>query len=117
MVHLMAYIANRFKGKKFKGAGSFTIPSKLETDEIISKSQQDQSHLFIVPSFPDTTAGRDYLVDMEIGQCECPIGMTGAPCKHQYVLWSHQMYKSSNFLPAFSAEDRQKFGIIALGST
>ena len=54
---------------------------------------------------------------MEIGRCECPAGMSGAgaPCEHQFLLWTHRMYKSTNVLPDFSAEDRQKFGIIALG--
>ena len=35
---------------------------------------------FLVPS---TSNSGFYIVNSEIGMCTCPIGISGAPCKHQ----------------------------------
>ena len=69
-----------FRGFSFSEFNSsiayFAIPSKMESDEIVSRSQQVGDHLFIVPSFSNPPT--------RIGQRECPIGLNGAPCKHQF---------------------------------
>ena len=48
----------------------------------------------------DTT----YLVDMNLGVCECKLSTNGAVCKHQFVLWTNKVAQGTNFLPVFSAE-------------
>ena len=74
----------------------------------------DHGHnVFSVPSAKkDHTS---YLVDMEAGTCICPVGINGAPCKHQYILWILGKGACRNFLPLFSPEDRKKYAEIAIG--
>ena len=69
--------------------------------------------MYKVPSFskPDD----HYYVNMELGVCDCEIGIDGSPCKHQYVtLMLHQ--NNANFIPYLSAEDRKTCSYIAVGS-
>lgn len=43
------------------------------------------------------------------------IGSDGSPCSHQHILWCKQLATCHNFLPVFSAKDRQNFARIAFG--
>ena len=38
---------------------------------------------------------------MEIGHCECSVGIDGSPCWHQFILWSHGFSCCPNFLQRF----------------
>ena len=72
--------------------------------------------VFKVPSF--SVQNKVYLVDMNISLCQCTKGENGAPCKHQYVLWSRKFSCASNsFLPVFSALDRKRYAEIAVGES
>ena len=54
---------------------------------------------------------------MTVGTCECPIGLDGSPCAHQYFLWADNISDSLNFAPVFNEKNRQHFAKIALGSS
>ena len=68
---------------------------------------------FIVESVQN--AGRFYIVNSGIGACTCPIGMTGAPCKHQGAVSVKFHLSTFNFLPSLTSNDRMVYAYIALG--
>ena len=47
--------------------------------------------------------------------CSCPVGVSGAPCKHQAFALQELGVPSVNFVPQYSAEGRRLFAILALG--
>ncbi|XP_052464895.1 uncharacterized protein LOC128021631 isoform X1 [Carassius gibelio] len=46
-----------------------------------------------------STLGHTYTVDMELELCTCPVGHSGAPCKHQAAVVQNYNITSINFLP------------------
>ena len=52
---------------------------------------------------------------MEMCICECEIGQSGAPCKHQYLIWLHVHKKGNAFLPFLTGEERKEYSFIAIG--
>ena len=90
------------------------LPPSDVLDRISKNVVSVGNEIFKVPSF--TSPNVEYLVDMSLSQCECPIGINGAPCKHQYSLWlKHWSTMSSSFLPIFNGEERQEFAKLAVG--
>lgn len=67
---------------------------------------------FFVPSAQSSNI---YVVNSEIGTCTCPIGMTGAPCKHQGAVSVKFHISTFNFLPSLTSNDRMIYAYIALG--
>ena len=57
-----------------------------------------------------------YDVDMQLHTCTCPVGKTGAPCKHQAAVVKKFGVASLNFLPVHSITQRKKFHYIATGN-
>src|SRR5205814_10674108 len=55
-----------------------------------------------------------YIVNSEIETCTCPVGMTGAPCKHGAVSIKFHI-STFNFLPFLNSNDRMFFAYVALG--
>lgn len=55
-----------------------------------------------------TTQGVKYTVDMEVAGCTCPVGQTGAPCKHQAAVLKKFGMTSSNYIPVSSPAERRK---------
>ena len=70
-------------------------------------------NLVKVPS--ESSPGVHYEVDTLLGKCECTIGSSGAPCKHQFVVWASLKISVPNFMPFFSKEERMRFARIAIG--
>jgi len=68
---------------------------------------------FFVPSTQIT--GFFYTVNSEIGVCTCPVGMSGAPCKHQGAVAMKFHISMFNFIPSLTANDRMIYSYIALG--
>ncbi len=98
---------------RFKGLIKNLPPSDV-LDEISKNVVSVGNEIFKVPSFTCTNV--QYLIDMNLSQCECPIGSNGAPCKHQYLLWlKHWSTISQNFLPIFNGKERQEFAKLAVG--
>ena len=58
-----------------------------------------------------------YIVDTVLGKCECTIGSSGAPCKHQFVIWATMKRSNPNFMPFFCKEERMLFARIAIGDS
>jgi hypothetical protein len=59
--------------------------------------------------------GFHYTVNSEIGICSCPVGVNGAPCKHQGAVSVKFHISTFNFLPSLSSNDRMLYAYIALG--
>ena len=108
------FYSKRYMGQKKKsGELGFVRPTDEEFIRMQNSVVMHGQGVFTVQSLsqPEIT----YLVDMNVGICECIIGKTGAPCKHQYVLWVLQKSSNRNFLPFFDKAQRQLFAEIAIG--
>lgn len=79
--------------------------------DTIQKSRVENE--FFVASVQD--ANISYIVNTEIGTCTCPVGMTGAPCKHQGAVSIKFHISTFNFLPSSTSNDRMLYAYIALG--
>jgi len=62
-----------------------------------------------------TTADVSYSVNTAIWACSCPVGVHGAPCKHQWAAATKYNLACFNFLPATSAALRKLFHYLATG--
>ena len=111
------FSSTRYKGKtkRQNETVGFKIPEKKHLQLMEKGIKSLGKNIYNVPS--ETVPNLSYVVDTSMGVCECKIGSAGAPCKHQFILWSTQKVASPNFLPCFSEEDRQKFACIAIGET
>ncbi|PKK61501.1 hypothetical protein RhiirC2_718369 [Rhizophagus irregularis] len=78
--------------------------------DLIQKSNVENE--FFVPSAQNANF---YVVNSEIGTCSCPIGMTGAPCKHQGAVSVKFHLSTFNFIPSLTSNDRMVYAYIALG--
>ena len=109
--------SERFKGKskrKHDGVG-YQIPSKPEQDLALQHLEALGRNTYLMRSF--TLNNVSYVVDMNLGMCECENGMDGSACKHQYVLWANSIANCSNFIPVFNKAERRQFAEIALGNS
>ena len=77
--------------------------------------QKISSGLFTVASRRDYKI--TYCVDTTIGRCECPKGVNGSTCWHQFLLWAKFKEASFNFLPVHDPEEKKKLTEIAIGSS
>ncbi|RIB24670.1 hypothetical protein C2G38_2241878 [Gigaspora rosea] len=57
-----------------------------------------------------------YVVNSGIGVCTCPVGASGAPCKHQGAVAIKYHIAMFNFIPLLTSEDRTIYSYIALGN-
>ena len=64
-----------------------------------------------------TDVGSYYIVNVEIGRCECSVGIDESPCWYQFILWSRGFSCCPNFLPRFDNSQRKRFPEIAVGSS
>ena len=111
------FYSRRFKGlaKRTKDQVGYQIPSSEEQNQMLQDLQILGENTFLVKS--SHSSNGEYLVDMNSGMCQCPIGSNGAACKHQYVLWAKNVANTSNFLPIFDKEERMKFAKMAIGES
>ena len=56
-----------------------------------------------------------YIVNSEFGTCTCPVGVSGATCKHQGAVAMKYHVAIINFIPSLTFEDRMRYGYVALG--
>ncbi|CAG8846850.1 31479_t:CDS:2, partial [Gigaspora margarita] len=94
-------------------AKRFLCPSweDVDKDSICELANSDD---YLVPSTRKET-GLIYNINSAIGTCDCPIGMSGAPCKHQGAVAMKYHIRIINFLPSFTPNDRMTFSYIASG--
>ena len=67
---------------------------------------------FLVPS---TSNSNFYIVNSEIGMCTFPVGMSGAPCKHQSAVTMKFHIAIFNFIPSLTPNNHMIYGYIMLG--
>ena len=77
--------------------------TSVKNEYLVSSTRQDTSLV--------------YTVNSAIGVYTCPVGMTGAPCKHQGAVAIKFHITSFNFLSSLTPEDRMLYAYIALGKT
>lgn len=56
-----------------------------------------------------------YSVNTDIGACSCPVGVSGAPCKHQHFVSKITANSGKSTIP-FNEEDREFYHFIATGT-
>ncbi|CAG8845869.1 15875_t:CDS:2, partial [Gigaspora margarita] len=81
----------------------------VDKDSICGLANSDD---YLVPSTRKET-GLIYNVNSAIGTCDCPIGMSGALCKHQGAVAMKYHIRIINFLPSLMPNDRMTFSYIA----
>ena len=77
--------SRRFKGlaKRTKDHVDYQIPSSEEQNQMLQDLQILGENTFLVKS--SHSCNREYLVDMNSGMCQCPIGSNGTAYKHQCI--------------------------------
>ncbi|CAG8469385.1 16757_t:CDS:2 [Gigaspora margarita] len=85
-----------------------------ETVDKDSIRQLEKTEEYLVPS-TKKESGRIYNVNSAIGTCNCFIGMSGAPCKHQGAVAMKYHIRIINFLPSLMPIDHMIFSYIANG--
>ncbi|GBB99478.1 hypothetical protein RclHR1_35340001 [Rhizophagus clarus] len=55
-----------------------------------------------------------YIVNSEIGTCTCPVGVSGAPCKHQGAVAMKYHIAILNFIPSLTPQDRMVYAYVTL---
>ena len=83
----------------------------VDKDSIQSTTVENE---YLVPSV-NKESGLIYIVNSAIGICSCPVGISGAPCKHQGAVAAKYHIGAINFLPSLSSDDRMVFSFIASG--
>ena len=69
---------------------------------------------YLVPSTKQES-GLYYVVNSEYGTYSCPVGILGAPCKHQGVVSIKFHISMFNFIPSLTPDDRITYTYIAIG--
>jgi hypothetical protein len=111
------FYMRRLLGVAHKHPGNLRIAKRflcpgwdsVNANEIQKTSIEDE---FLVPS---TSNSSFYIVNSEIGMCTCPVGISGAPCKHQGAVAMKFHIAIFNFIPSLTPDDRMVYGYIALG--
>ena len=100
----------------YRFKGQVSLPSAAKLTDLCEGVVSVGVEVFHVASFrePDTK----YLVDMNLGVCQCAQGSTGAPCKHQFLLWSRGFSSSSeNYIPVYSAALKKQYADLAVNGS
>jgi len=120
--HFVTEIMERFYIRRLLGIAHryprHTIAKRFfcpgwETVDGNSIQQTTIENEYLVPSTGELDLF--YVVNSAIGTCSCPVGMTGAPCKHQGAVAIKFHIATLNFIPSLNPNDRMIFTYIALG--
>ena len=95
-------ISKRFLCLNWKTVNRNSIQATAVENEYLVPSTKKESGLF-------------YIVNSAIGVCSCPVGMTGALCKHQGAVAMKFHISILNFIPSLTPNDRMVYTYIALG--
>ena len=95
-------ISKRFLCPDWETVDGNSIQLTTVKNEYLVPSTKKESDLF-------------YIVNSAIGTCSCPIGMTGAPCKHQGAVAIKFHIAILNFIPSLTPYNRMVYTYIALG--
>ena len=107
----MTLVASNRSGDFYMRRGYINDPRKgLKTDSVECIGENEHT----VPS--ETTAGKMYKVNLQLGYCECPVGKWGGPCKHQDVAAYASQKDAPNSLPMNCPKARKKIFYLATGN-
>ncbi|CAB4439790.1 unnamed protein product [Rhizophagus irregularis] len=111
------FYKRRLLGVAHKHSGSLRIAKRFlcpgwETVNSNAIQKTGIENEFLVPSTKNTGF---YLVNSVLGTCSCPVGLTGAPCKHQGAVAMKFCIAIFNFIPSLKPDDRMIYSYIALG--
>ena len=87
-----------------------------ETVDVNSIKRISSENEYLVPSTAQNNS-LIYIVNSDLGVCSCPVGMSGAPCKHQGAVAIKFHTVNFNFLPSLTPDDRMLYAYIAIGKT
>ncbi len=91
-------IGKRFFCLKWKTVDANSIQrTSLENEYLVPSTRQDTSLI--------------YTVNSNLGVCTCPVGMSGAPCKHQGAVAIKFNIVNFNFLPSLTPEIRMLYAL------
>ncbi|CAG8778889.1 2879_t:CDS:2, partial [Dentiscutata erythropus] len=88
--------------------------NEQELLKIFADRAYNPDNEFLVPSTKENN-DTNYIVNSELGICSCPVGMSGAPCKHQGAVAVKFHVSIFNFIPLLTPDDRAIYAYIALG--
>ncbi|KAK3916852.1 Uracil phosphoribosyltransferase, partial [Frankliniella fusca] len=88
----IAAVVNNRKQNYYKSK-YFIRPEKLEP---LQCSESQFKSIYLVKN---SKSGGEYVVDMEVEICTCPVGKNGAPCKHQAAVVKEFGLSSMQFMP------------------
>ena len=109
------YTARRFDGKpNKKGQLGCKVP---DNETLISMAARcTDVGLNLIRVLTESEPNVNYVVDTFLGTCECTtVGISSAPCKHQFVVWTSKKRESPNFMPFFCQKQRMRFARMAIG--
>ncbi|CAG8667318.1 39344_t:CDS:2 [Gigaspora margarita] len=86
-------------------------PETIDPNSIQKTNMENE---YLVPSTKENN-GTNYIVNSEIGICSCPIGMSGAPCKHQRAVAAKFHVLVFNFILSLIPDNRAIYAYIAFG--
>ncbi|CAB4444906.1 unnamed protein product [Rhizophagus irregularis] len=117
-MNMERFYERRLLGVAHKHPGTLCIAKRFlcpgwEKVDANSIQKTNVANEFLVPSTKNN--GLIYVVNSEIGVCTCPIGMSGAPCKHQGAVSMKFHISTFNFIPSLTPDDRMIYAYIALG--
>jgi len=95
-------IAKRFLCPGWESVNENGIQTTNVANEYLVPSTRQESGLF-------------YVVNSEFGTCSCPVGMSGASCKHQEAVSMKYHISMFNFIPSLMPDDRILYTYIAIG--
>lgn len=101
-------ILDVISGKSQSITKYFPSKKKLTNMQIIQESDE----IFVVKNIESKA---EYEVNPALGFCTCPIGNSGAPCKHQHFVSIEKEKFCPNIIPIDPAE-KIKFHFIAVGN-
>ncbi|PKY59630.1 hypothetical protein RhiirA4_482542 [Rhizophagus irregularis] len=112
-VHRLLNFAHKHSGT-YRVTKRFLCPGWESVDKDNIKKSNVENEYSVVSTRNDNLT---YTVNIEIRICSCPVGINGAPCKHQGAVSAKFHITTLNFLPSLTSEDRMLYAYIALGYT
>jgi hypothetical protein len=110
-VRRLLSFAHRHPGT-YRIAKRFLCPGWESVDMNNIKKSNVENKYFVVST---QNSNLTYIVNSEIGICSCPVGINGAPCKHQGAVLAKFHITTLNFLPSLTSNDRMLYAYIAFG--
>ena len=111
-IKMCIFASNRSAG--FHKGGYIHDPKKGPDASKITRIDEKMA-IFKVPS--EFTKNKFYIVNLDLGVCQCESGKWGATCKHQNVAAYVSKSASTNVIPVNNPQMRQKMYTLATGNT